>query len=499
MSRFGYLRMDKLKGFGPAYVINLKDHTHRLKSVKDQFKKYNVTDYTIIEAVDGRSSDLSEQISGKYPKLKPSEIGCMMSHIKTIKHWLDTSDSDYAIIMEDDFSFDTVEHWSWDWEYVINNLPKRWDIVQLIMIKNQPVKFSLHKKEKYNVNTRASYEWSTACYIINRKYAESVVKDHILDDKYVLKNYGLKNQAADVVLYNLGEAYSMPLFTHILDPKNSINKTHEDFHSKSSNYINKWWEKNGKLYPKEQFFNLNEGLSHKVGKPNICFKIFHNEEDSQLMEKRNILTKRAITQLEKDFDNFDTPTIMMRNIDDIKSFYKNAEIKVDPKGWESNGWKPGELGIWASNYTAWSKFSQSDYDHIILMEDDIQLSKDFSQRLYEYIDELPEDWDVFTVYVPPTGNIRYKKDGKHLDVGKKNICKVYQSWSCLCYVVSKAGAKKLIEMVKTPVSRPIDHYLFYNDNLDVYAIKYNRANICNIYSTTSTVQHTKKQDMTGYL
>jgi GR25 family glycosyltransferase involved in LPS biosynthesis len=164
--------MSKLKGFGPAYVINLKDHTHRLKNVEDQFNKYGVTDYTIIEAVDGRKSDLSDQISGKYPKLKPSEIGCMMSHIKTIKHWLDTSDSDYAIIMEDDFSFDTVEHWSWDWEYVINNLPKRWDIIQLIMIKNEPVKFSLHKKEKYNVNTRASYEWSTACYIINRKYAE---------------------------------------------------------------------------------------------------------------------------------------------------------------------------------------------------------------------------------------------------------------------------------------------------------------------------------------
>jgi GR25 family glycosyltransferase involved in LPS biosynthesis len=499
MNRFGYQSMSKLKGFGPAYVINLKDHTHRLKSVKEQFKKYGVSDYTVIEAVDGRTCDLSDQISGKYPKLKPSEIGCMMSHIKTIKHWLDTSESDYAIIMEDDFSFDTVEYWSWDWEYVTQNLPKRWDIVQLIMIKNEPVKFSLHKKEKYNVNTRGSYEWSTACYIINRKYAESLVKDHMLEDKYVLKNYGLQNQAADVILYSLGEAYSMPLFTHILDPKNSINKNHEDFHSKSSNHINKWWATKAKLYSKEQFFNLNEGLNHKVGQPNICFKIFHNEEDTPLMEKRNILTKRAITQLEKDFDSFDTPTIMMKNTDDIKSFYKDAKIKVDPKGWLGEGWKPGELGIWASNYTAWKNFSESTYDHIILMEDDIQLSKDFSQKLYEYIDELPEDWDVFTVYVPPTGNIRYKKDGKHLDIGKKNVCKVYQSWSCLCYVVSKSGAKKLLENVKTPVSRPIDHYLFYNDHLDVYAIKYNRANICNIYSTTSTVQHTKKQDMTGYL
>ena len=499
MNRFGYLKMDKLKGFGPAYVINLKDHTHRLDSVKEQFNKYGVTDYTIIEAVDGRTSDLSDQISGKYPKLKPSEIGCMMSHIKAIKHWLDTSDSDHAIIMEDDFSFDTVDYWLWDWEYVVKNLPKRWDIVQLIMIKNEPVKFSLHKKEKYDVNKRMSYEWSTACYIINRKYAKDVVKNHILEDKYVLKNYGFKNQAADVILYNIGEAYSMPLFTHILDSKNSINKNHEDFHTKSKNHINSWWEKNAKLYSKQQFFDIENGLHHKVNKANVCFKIFHNEEDTPLMEKRNILTKRAITQLEKDYNNFDTPTIMMRNVGDIKEFYSKSELKVNPKGWLEEGWKPGELGIWASNYTAWVNFSKSQYDHIILMEDDIQLSGSFSENLDKYMDELPSDWDVFTVYVPPTGNIRYKKDGKHLDVGKPNICKVYQSWSCLCYVVSKSGAKKLIEMVKTPVSRPIDHYLFYNEDLNVYALKYNRANICNIYTTSSTVQTAKKQDMTDYL
>ena len=491
--------MDKLKGFGPAYVINLKDHTHRLKNVKEQFNKYGVTDYTIIEAVDGRNSNLSEKISGKYPKLKTSEVGCMMSHIKAVKHWLDTSDSEYAIIMEDDFSFDTVEHWPFDWKYVINNLPKKWDIIQLIMIKNDPVKFSMHKKDKYNVNTTMSYAWSTACYIINREYAKSFVKAHTQDDKYVLNGYRLKNQAADVILYNLGEAYSMPLFTHILDPKNSINKTHQDFHLKSRNNINSWWEKNGKLYSKEQFFDISNGLNRRVDSPKICFKIFHNEEDTHIMEKRNILTQRAIAQLEEDFDNFDTPTIMTRSLEDIKSFYKNAKIKVDPKGWEGNGWKPGELGIWASNYTAWVNFAKSKYDHIILMEDDIKLSKTFSTKLDQYIEELPNDWDVFTVYIPPSGNVRYKRDGKDLDIGKTNVCKVYQSWSCLCYVVSKSGAKKLIEMVKTPVSRPIDHYLFYNNDLNVYAIKYERANICEIYPTTSTVQYAKKQDMTGWV
>lgn len=499
MNKFGYLKMDKLKNFGPVYLINLKDHKHRLDNAKKEFKKYGVTDYTVIEAVDGRNKDLSHLIDGKQPNLKSGEIGCMMSHIKTLKHWLDTSDSEYAIIMEDDFSFDTVEHWSWDWDYVMSHLPKNYEIVQLIMIKNDPIKFSMHKKDKFDHHKRMSYAWSTACYIIKREYAKSLVKSHYSDGRYTLNNYGFKNQAADVILYNLGNAYSMPLFTHILDLKDAINGSHEDFHTRSRNTINLWWQKNGKLYPKEQFFDVQNGLYEKTNKPNICFKIFHNEENTPIMEKRNILTKKAISQLEKDFDNFDTPTIMMRNTDDISAFYKKAKIKIDPKGWLGEGWKPGELGIWASNYTAWDNFAKSEYDHIILMEDDIQLSKDFSNKLYKYIDELPEDWDVFTVYIPETGNVRYKKGAKDLQIGKDNVCKVYQSWSCLCYVVSKSGAKKMLEDVKKPVSRPIDHYLFYHDDLKVYAIKYDKPNICNIYRTDSTVQTAAKQDMTGYL
>ena len=495
MNKFGFLKMNKLKNFGPVYLINLKDHTHRLDHAKQEFKKYNIKEYTVIEAVDGRNSDLAHLIDGQYPSLRASEIGCMMSHINALKHWLDTSDSDYAIIMEDDFSFDTVEYWSWDWDYVMSNIPKNAEIIQLVMIQDDPIKFSMHKKNLVNLKT---YAWSTACYVIKRDYAKALVKTHYIDGKYRLNSYGFRIQAADVILYNLGNSYSMPLFTHILDSKNGINASHEDFHTRSRNSINSWWEKNGKLYPKEQFFDINNGLHEKTNKPKICFKIFHDEEDSAIMEKRNILTQRAIGQLESNFDNFDTPTIMMRTVEDVSKFYKKSKIKIDPKGWLEKGWKPGELGVWASNYTAWVNFSKSNYDHIILMEDDIQLAKDFNKKLYQYIDELPEDWDVFTVYIPETGNLRYKNGGaKSLDIGKPNVCKVYQSWSCLCYVVSKSGAKKMINDVKNPVNRPIDHYLFYNDNLNVYSIKYDKPNICNIYKTESTIQNVEKKDMTG--
>lgn len=498
MSKYGYQKMSKLDGFGPVYLINLKDHTHRLKNAIKEFKKYNVTNYTVIEAIDGRKNDLSQLIVGDYPRITPSEIGCIMSHIKALQYWIETSDSEYAIIMEDDFSFDTVQFWQWDWEYFVKKIPPSADIVQLVMIQNQPIKFNLHKKASYNHRDKTNYSWSTACYLIKRKYAKQLIKEHLVNEKYRLRSHGFKNQAADVVLYNLGNAYSMPLFTHMLDPKNSINSSHASFHSRSRNFINSWWEKNAKLYSKDQFFDLKRGLVEKVKTPEICFTIFHDYNNNNIPVRRK-LVQRAKTQLLDSFDELQTPTIIIKNKEQVKNFYKKSKIKIYSKGHDDEGWKPGELGIWASNYTAWQNFVDSKYDYLILMEDDIQLSKNFNKLLVKYIDELPADWDVFTAYIPPTGNIRYKQHKKDLMIGKENVCKVYQSWSCLCYVVSKSGAKKLLKEVKEPVAAPLDNYLFYHKNLNVYSIKMELSNICNVYRTSSTVQESKEEDMTGYV
>lgn len=491
--------MSKLNGFGPVYLINLKDHTHRLKNAQQQFKKYGIKDYNIIEAIDGRKNNLSDIIIGDYPNLKPSEIGCITSHIKTLNHWLNTSDSEYAIIMEDDFSFDTVQYWHWDWDYVVKNIPEKADIVQLILIQNDPVKFSLHKKEQYEYKKRMSYAWSTACYLIKRAYAKKLVDLHYHNNKYKLDSYGFKNQAADVILYNLGNAYSIPLFTYILDVKNSINNKNEEFHVRSKNNVESWWKSNANKYDKEQFFDLENGLQIKSNKADGCFVIFHEDKNDLKFRKRNMLTKSATNQLKKDFSTLDTPTIIIKNKDDVANFYKTCNIKIDPLGHFGTGWKPGELGIWASNYTAWKNFLKTDHDYIILMEDDIILDENFNEKLKQYMKELPNKWDVFTVYIPETGNIRYEKRKHEFLIDKENVCKVYQSWSCLCYVVSRSGAEKLLKEVQRGVKSPIDHYLFYSHKISVYAIKPETGNICHLYETESTVQEAKRYDMTGYV
>lgn len=492
--------MSKLDNFGPLYIINLPDQTKRLTNLKQELRNYGIKKYKVIDAVDGRQNDLKHIIHGDYPKLRPQEIGCVASHIKALKHWIETSDSEYAIIMEDDCSLTTVEHWQWDWNYFMKNIPSDADIIQLVMIKTNNVKFSMHIKEPYKTTGTTTYAWSTACYVIKRSYAKKLIKTILVDDKYDFSNIGFKNKAADVLLYNLGVAYSMPIFTYFLDTKNAINSGHANFHTKSKEFIDSWWESNASSYPKESFFDTKQGLQRKkMKKIDLVFNIFHADGNTDVLKKRGILTRRATDQLLNNFEKIETPTIIIKNFDDVKDFYKKEDIKIDPKGHKGNGWKFGELGIWASNYSAWKNFAKTEHDMLMLMEDDIVLNKYFNTKLIEYIKELPDDWDFFTVYIPSFGNVKYKVGKNSLDINRENICKVYQSWSCLCYIVSKKGAKKLLEQVKQPVTSPIDHWLFYNENLNGYAIKMEKGNICDIHKLNSTIQSTEKHDMTGYV
>ena len=146
----------KLNGIGPIYVTNLDDQPERWEYMEQQFKYWEIEDYTRISGHDGRDDDLSDVIKGRYPEMMSSgEIGCVTSHLKAIKHWYETSDSPYAVIMEDDCSLDLVKFWNFSWRDFYCKLPYDWDVVQIAIICTGDVHIKIHK--------RFVNEFSTAC------------------------------------------------------------------------------------------------------------------------------------------------------------------------------------------------------------------------------------------------------------------------------------------------------------------------------------------------
>jgi hypothetical protein len=226
----------KLKNFGPVYCINLDGQPERWQYMEDQFKYWELENYERISAYDGREDDLSDIITGRYPDMMTSgEIGCITSHLKAIKHWMETSDSPYAIMMEDDCDLDLVKFWNFSWDDLYAHFPYDWDVVQLAIICTGDLHVRLHK--------RFVNDFSTACYVINRHHATKLLKFHTRGDKYKLDQGVKPRPVADDLIYNSGNTYSIPLLMYKIELGSSIHPEHIDaFHRGNHDALWNYWQ-----------------------------------------------------------------------------------------------------------------------------------------------------------------------------------------------------------------------------------------------------------------
>jgi len=250
----------KLKNFGPVYCINLDGQPERWEYMESQFKYWQLNDYTRISAYDGREDDLSDIIKGRYPDTMSSgEIGCTTSHLKAIKHFLDTSDAPYAVIMEDDCNIDIARYWNFTWADFIARAPYAWDVIQLAIICTGDIIVPIH--------TRFVNDFSTACYVITRHHAEKLIKNHVRGDKYKLDNGVKPRPVADDLIYNSGCTYATPILLYKIELGSSIHPDHiESFHRNSHDGILNFWQQNGAQLSVEDITNLNPYLG-RISEP----------------------------------------------------------------------------------------------------------------------------------------------------------------------------------------------------------------------------------------
>lgn len=228
----------KLKGIGPIYCINLDDQPERWNYMEEQFKYWEIENYTRVSAYDGRESDLGEIIKGRYPDMmSSSELGCTTSHLKAIKQFYESGEP-YAIMMEDDCNLDLVRFWNFTWKDFYCKLPYDWDVCQIAIICTGDIQIKVHK--------RFVNEFSTACYLITRHHAEKMLKLHVRGEKYKLDNGVRPRPVADDLLYNSGNTYALPLLLYKIELGSSIHPEHIDvFHKGNYEAQYNFWSQKG--------------------------------------------------------------------------------------------------------------------------------------------------------------------------------------------------------------------------------------------------------------
>jgi len=241
----------KLKGLPPIYCINLDEKPDRWEYMEGQFKYWEIENYTRISAYDGRDDDLSDILKGRYPdNMTSGEVGCVTSHLKAMKHWLETSDAPCVLMMEDDCDISTVKHWPFTWKDFYSKVPYDYDVVQLAIINPGAIHARLHK--------RFVNDFSTACYMITRHHAEKLIRLHCREDKYKLDQGSKPRAVADDLIYNSGNTYAIPLFLYKIALGSDIHDIHIDvFHRSSHDGLWQFWQNNAVDMKWNEFFDYD--------------------------------------------------------------------------------------------------------------------------------------------------------------------------------------------------------------------------------------------------
>lgn len=176
-----------------SYIVNLDRSRDRYEYISANVEKLGF-DFERFSAVDGSSlsnEDIEKYVdleyykitSRKYPRV--GAIGCSLSHIRIWKKFLE-SDYDYALIFEDDVSFDPqIIQNTVDELITYNDL---WDVVTFVRNHHG---FPITKKEMSNNLKFVSYLSelkNSGGYIINRNAAAKMLGKS-LPIKLAIDNY----------------------------------------------------------------------------------------------------------------------------------------------------------------------------------------------------------------------------------------------------------------------------------------------------------------------
>ena len=237
------------KGAPPVYYINLDRSVERNQYMLDQFRQWGIKNFTRISGYDGAAMPAGKLLRGRMPdKLTGPEIGCVLSHLKAIRHFFETNGPECALICEDDACFDTARYWNFTWKEVRSHLPYDWDTVQLAIINPWAFVSRLHR--------RLTTDFSAACYLISRHHAAKLVKAHVVGQKYRLDNGVKPAPLSEHLIYNSGVTYSIPLFCYNVDLASLIHPDHVERVQRTSHALTlEFWKSVGSLQDCKRLFD----------------------------------------------------------------------------------------------------------------------------------------------------------------------------------------------------------------------------------------------------
>jgi len=169
------------------------------------------------------------------------------------------------------------------------------------------------------------------------------------------------------------------------------------------------------------------------------------------------------------FIELETQTIFFPSLNSLSGFLNTHPDFILLESRSVEPFTIGEIGIWASWYTALLSFIQSDLDWLIVYEDDLWLGGLESVAFIEKIlqDFLPTDSDFLALSVLEGEFFLHKED----QVINQYLSERFQTCCLGLSAISKKAARRILEKIKSGIDDRIDFFLFSDEfGLKTYSL-----------------------------
>lgn len=258
---------EKLKNFPSVNFISIEESQDRRNVLYEMFEEYGISNVT--PHIYKRYSDEDHKII-EGPLINHTGKGVVISHLKAIREWYESTNEEYALFCEDDFSFDSVKHWNFTWQDFFNSLPQDWNLIQLCLIREDMFCFF---NPEVKLRNRCWCDWSACVYLISRKHAENLIKNYYPEDFIHLEYKGTDKElrereetsywfclpSAENIIYSpfegiQGGIYSFPLFVENVSFNSTWSATTDNWLNRySHDEIMNWWKAKGQNKNLEDF------------------------------------------------------------------------------------------------------------------------------------------------------------------------------------------------------------------------------------------------------
>ena len=220
--------------------INLCDSTDRRDFMERQFEEYGITKYKLFPTRRYEEYKDTCKVDGRFVD-GVNHHGTNITLMRCIKDWLESTDEEYGIFLEDDTSFENSKYWTFTWSEFVGSLPENWEVVQTIRLND----WTDGRIPALSCRQRNWDDWGATC-MMKRQYAKKLISAYMVSDtEYFFDIEGTDLMPiAENLLFCRGHCMNAPLFVECELPS-TYNRGYEPIHALSREKYAGLWRTDG--------------------------------------------------------------------------------------------------------------------------------------------------------------------------------------------------------------------------------------------------------------